>query len=1732
MRVKGQTGVFFGGSRVSVLIMAALFALAFCAALAPNAQAAFPATAETFEAGWGAWTSESGVWDVGTPDPSYTNGPAAAHSGTKCAGTVLNGPYPTLIGDRLISPTLTLPTVSGTGQVLLRFWQWFKYTTYGRGHVEVREWSGTAWGSWSRMWSPGGDNRDVPQWLQVAVDVTAYAGKQVQISFWHEPYAAYWGDTSVNAGWYIDDVEITTRTATWDGSLVTFEGGWSNWYSDVGVWQVGGLDGSYANGPSSAHGGTQCAGTILNGDYPWLWSDRLVSPPVMLPTVNGPEQLYLRYWQWFRYTTYGQGRVEVREWSGTAWGSWTNLGILAGPGTDSAMWLRPTINFTAYAGKQVQISFWHEPYAAYWGDTSVNAGWYIDDIVFSIPGRVYALDVQSTPPTGVAITSTTGHGGTTNYQVANVAHFATVDLTAPDGDPAGYTFVKWTVNGVDQPAGQKTTSFTMTGATTAVAAYRLSAFTLTVQSTPPTGVAITSTTGHGGTTNYQKTLVPYGTSVALTAPATDPTGYNFVKWTVDGIDQPASQKTITFSLTGATTVVAVYQPGVYTLTVQSTPPTGVAVTSTTGHGGTTNYQKTGVAYNTIVNLSAPATDPAGYTFSKWRKNSVDQPAGRRTLDFTLTGTTTAVAVYQPKTYTLTVQSTPPTGLAISSTTGHGGTTNYQKTGVAHNAAVHLKAPDSDPTGYTFARWTLNGAAQPAGAKEVTTAMTGARTAVAVYDLTATEFYVNDGVTGEALSRCTAAGDDANDGLSPATPMRTIAGLLGKYPALGTGKTVLVDPGTYVENIGIDSAKNGLTLQGAGAAATVIGGNPHGGPVLGLYEFTGTVRGVTLTGGDAPRGGGIYAYRSDFTLADCDVRGNTAPEGGGIYNDSSSPTITGCRFRQNNGGYGDTYGGGGGMYNNLGSNPAVMNTTFESNQAYCGGGVYNDRNSSPLFVNCLFTGNSVSQHGGAMINLWWCCPALVNCTLTGNQGGAFGGGLDNYLSWPVVENSILSGNTAHTGPEVTNCDTSTPLFRHSLVSGCAGSGARWNAQMGQDGGGNLDGDPRFVTGFQLGANSPCIDAADGLTAPALDLAGQARRDDVGAPNLGLGGPWADMGAFEFQGTSILPAGFYVNDAVLGEPGSLCTGPGDDAHDGLSPVRPMRTIQALLNKYPAIGSQKTLWVDPGLYPEVVNVTGHSGLKIRGAGPDKCVVDGGQVNTVFVLNSFGAGELSGLTIRNGKATGATALEKSGGGIRVVGASTALIANCIIKSNATGTGSGGGGIYTYNASPSIRSCLVANNTGTGCGGIRTYNGAVTITNCTVANNTGGGIHKTGTGTLAITNSIVWGNGDDLNACAATYSCIEDADAGTGNIAADPLFINSAVGDYRLTAASPCIDAANSAAAPTRDIAGSPRMDDPGVLPNGSAFADIGAYEFAGVTQNAVVYVNNAAFNEAGSLCTAPGNDANSGFSPRAPMATIQGALNKYPAYGAGKTIWVDPGTFAENVNIVATHAGLKIQGAGAGKAIVDGGQLNTVIIATNFGAGEISGLTLQNGKATGATAIEKSGGGIRLYGASTALIANCILKNNAAGIGSGGGGIYTYNASPTIRNCVVVKNTGTGCGGIRTFGGAVSIMNCTVAYNTGGGIHRTGTGTLTITNTIAWENGDDLMSCTATYSCIQDGDAGTGNISGNPLFLNAAAGDYHLTFGSPCIDAGTPTGAPATDLDGIARDATPDIGAYEYES
>ena len=353
------------------------------------------------------------------------------------------------------------------------------------------------------------------------------------------------------------------------------------------------------------------------------------------------------------------------------------------------------------------------------------------------------VSVQSTPITGISIDGDpAAFDGVTDYAVAPAEGVA-VDLTAPGTHSVGdtdYTFDKWVLDDVDQTPGDTTVSFVTGGATKAVAVYTRDEWTLNVESTPITGVLIDGDPDScDGTTDYAVALDD-NLEVSLTAPATHSVGdtdYTFVKWVLNAVDQPPGDTTVSFFINEATTATAVYVRDQWTLTVHSTPISGVAIDGDPDScDGTTDYAVV-LDDNTEVSLTAPATHSVGdtdYTFVKWVLNAVDQPPGDTTVSFFINETTTATAVYVRDQWTLTVQSTPITGVEIAGTPE--GTTNYSQA-LDDNSEVSLTAPETVTEGervYVFNRWTLNGVDQPVGQSTLTFMINEATTVVAGYSL--------------------------------------------------------------------------------------------------------------------------------------------------------------------------------------------------------------------------------------------------------------------------------------------------------------------------------------------------------------------------------------------------------------------------------------------------------------------------------------------------------------------------------------------------------------------------------------------------------------------------------------------------------------------------------------------------------------------------------------------------------------------------------------------------------------------------------------------------------------------------------------------------------------------------------------------------------------------------------------------------------------------------------------
>lgn len=211
--------------------------------------------------------------------------------------------------------------------------------------------------------------------------------------------------------------------------------------------------------------------------------------------------------------------------------------------------------------------------------------------------------------------------------------------------------------------------------------------------------------------------------------------------------------------------------------------------------------------------------------------------------------------------------------------------------------------------------------------------------------------------------------------------------------------------------------------------------------------------------------------------------------------------------------------------------------------------------------------------------------------------------------------------------------------------------------------------------------------------------------------------------------------------------------------------------------------------------------------------------------------------------------------------------------------------------------------------------------------------------------------------------------------------------------------------------------------------------------------------------------------------------------------------------------------------------------------------------------------GGGIYSDGGFP-IISRCMLLANTSM--DDGGGIYVDSGSIEIINSLFVGNQTVVSGaGLYNALGDTNIFNSTFTENTadfrGGAIYSQG-GTLDVVNSILW--GDSALqsseifnsgaAVTVTYSDIEGGYYGVGNINSAPVFAKSpGAGDdliwgtsdddfghLNLTKDSPCIDAGSSLGDSLFDIlktlrpldgDEIGAGSTGDgsdvdIGAYEY--
>ena len=511
-------------------------------------------------------------------------------------------------------------------------------------------------------------------------------------------------------------------------------------------------------------------------------------------------------------------------------------------------------------------------------------------------------------------------------------------------------------------------------------------------------------------------------------------------------------------------------------------------------------------------------------------------------------------------------------------------------------------------------------------------------------------------------------------------------------------TVLVQPGTYVENVNyngklITVGSLFLTTQDTTyISSTIIDGNSNGSVVTfeNSEDSTAVLSGFTISnglgGGTSPdyygggitcrnlsspslkyviisgnisnwHGGGIYCINySSPILRDVTIISNSSTNvyGGGMYClDDSSPILVNVIISGNSA---CSYGGG--IYCGFSSNLSLENVKLSYNSAGYGGGIY-CWGSSPILKNVTIIGNHVSYKGGGIYSGASCSPglSLENVTISGNSAVENGGGIECYASYPILINSILWNNS----PQEISIFTGSVTATYSDIQG------------GWTGTGNIDSDPLFVDAgngdYHLQSTSPCIDAGD----PASPL----------DPD----GTIADMGTYyynQYNGPT-----WHISTT-----GSDITGSGSEQY-------PFATIQHGIN---ATANTDTVLVQPGTYVENIDYNG----KLITVGSlflttldttfiSSTVIDGNSSGSVVTFNNSedSTAVLYGFTIINGSSSW-------GGGINCY-SSSPILTNVTITGNSAYKG---GGIYCQNSSPSLDNVTISNNSADwGGGGIYCYN-------------------------------------------------------------------------------------------------------------------------------------------------------------------------------------------------------------------------------------------------------------------------------------------------------------------------------------------------------------------------------------------------------------------------------------------
>lgn len=349
-------------------------------------------------------------------------------------------------------------------------------------------------------------------------------------------------------------------------------------------------------------------------------------------------------------------------------------------------------------------------------------------------------------------------------------------------------------------------------------------------------------------------------------------------------------------------------------------------------------------------------------------------------------------------------------------------------------------------------------------------------------------------------------------------------------AANQGDTVLVDAGTYGENINFNGSNITVaslylaTQDTSYISQTIIDGNQNGSVVTfeNGEDSTAFLCGFTIINGYADFGSGIYCkYSSSPRLENVIISENNASHsGGGIYcKYSSSPCLKNVIIINNTS---TSYGGG--IYCEDNSSPCLEKVTISGNDSHHGGGICCLFDSSPSLKNVIIADNTATWYGGGIGCFYDSNIYVENATIVGNSASDRGAGIYCYESSPTLINTVVSYNMNNYGLYAYFCEPSVAYsdFYNNEFGNFCGCGEVIGVNVSTNIHGdscdayyNIQENPLFVDPINGDYHLSWIDypIPDETMSPCID---------AGDPNSPADpdGTIADIGAFYFhQGVSI-------------------------------------------------------------------------------------------------------------------------------------------------------------------------------------------------------------------------------------------------------------------------------------------------------------------------------------------------------------------------------------------------------------------------------------------------------------------------------------------------------------------------------------------------------------------------------------------------------------------------------------